>query len=259
MHSMNAPNTRTPDTSPDVFRTRQQRVHIEPQSGNYSERLNKLRAAVLGANDGIVSVAATVVGVAGASADRGAVLLVAAAALSAGALSMALGEYVSVSSQKDSQKALIELETRELQEMPEQELEELAEILEERGMSPHIARAAAVDLTKHNALKAHLSFELGIDEDDIPSPMGAAVASALAFVAGAMLPILAILLPPTGIAIPLTFGVVLVALAITGWLGALLGGSPHRMRAAVRLVIGGALALAATFAIGSMLGTGAVG
>lgn len=259
MTFMNTVNPRNPDTSTEIFRTRQQRVHVEPQSGNYSERLNKLRAAVLGANDGIVSVAATVVGVAGASADRGAVFLVAAAALSAGALSMALGEYVSVSSQKDSQKALIELETRELREMPDEELEELVNLLEERGMSPAIARAAAVDLTNHSALKAHLSFELGIDEEDIPSPAGAAIASALAFVAGAMLPILAILLPPATVAIPVTFGVVLLALAITGWLGALLGGSPHRMRAAVRLVLGGALALAATFAIGNMLGTGGVG
>lgn len=256
---MNPTNPANPDFGNEILRTRQQRVHVEPQSGNYSERLNKLRAAVLGANDGIVSVAATVVGVAGASADRGAIFLVAAAALSAGALSMALGEFVSVSSQKDSQKALIELETRELEEMPQEELEELVGILTERGMSPDIARAAAHDLTKHDALKAHLSFELGIDEDDIPSPTGAAIASALAFVAGAMLPILAILLPPAGIAIPITFGVVLVALAITGWLGALLGGSPHRLRAALRLVIGGALALAATFAIGSVLGTGAIG
>lgn len=256
---MNPTNPANPDFGNEILRTRQQRVHVEPQSGNYSERLNKLRAAVLGANDGIVSVAATVVGVAGASADRGAIFLVAAAALSAGALSMALGEFVSVSSQKDSQKALIELETRELEEMPQEELEELVGILTERGMSPDIARAAALDLTKHDALKAHLSFELGIDEDDIPSPTGAAIASALAFVAGAMLPILAILLPPAGIAIPITFGVVLVALAITGWLGALLGGSPHRLRAALRLVIGGALALAATFAIGSVLGTGAIG
>ncbi|MDO5617451.1 VIT1/CCC1 transporter family protein [Kocuria sp.] len=256
---MNAAHKSNPDTSPDIFRTPQQRVHVEPQSGNYSERLNKLRAAVLGANDGIVSVAATVVGVAGASADRGALFLVAAAALSAGALSMALGEYVSVSSQKDSQKALIELESRELAEMPQEELAELEQILRDRGMSDDVARAAAADLTQHNALKAHLSFELGIDEDDIPSPIGAAIASALAFVTGAMLPILAILLPPAGVAIPITFAVVLIALAITGWLGAVLGGSPHRLRAAMRLVVGGALALAATFAIGSLLGTGAIG
>lgn len=257
--AMNAANTNTPDTSPDVFRTRQQRVHVEPQSGSYSERLNKLRAAVLGANDGIVSVAATVVGVAGASVDRGAIFLVAAAALSAGALSMALGEYVSVSSQKDSQQALIAFEAQELREMPQEELQELVDILQQRGMSAEVAQAAANDLTKHNALKAHLSFELGIDEDDIPSPWGAAIASALAFVAGAIMPILGIMLPPAHVAVPVTFTVVLVALAITGWLGAVLGGSPHRLRAAARLVVGGALALAATYAIGSLLGTGAVG
>ncbi|ROZ63449.1 VIT family protein [Kocuria soli] len=256
---MTPASSRNPDTSPDIFRTQQQRIHSEPQAGNYNEHLNKLRAAVLGANDGIVSVAATVVGVAGATAHRGSIFLVAAAAVSAGALSMALGEYVSVSSQKDSQQALIDLETRELQDMPEEEFEELVEILQEKGMSRDTARSAARELTQKNALKAHLDFELGLDEEDIPSPMGAAIASALAFFVGSMLPTLAILLPPAQIAIPVTFGVVLVALALTGWLGARLGGSPHRLRAATRLVVGGALALAATFAIGTLLGTGAVG
>ncbi|KAA9395252.1 VIT family protein [Kocuria coralli] len=256
---MTLANIRNPDAHPDIVHPPGTSAHREPQGGNYGERLNKLRAAVLGANDGIVSVAATVVGVAGATTDRGAVALVAAAALAAGALSMALGEYVSVSSQKDSQNALIELETRELEEMPREEFDELVQILREKGMSEETAKAAAADLTEHNALKAHLDFELGIDEEDIPSPLGAAIASALAFFGGALLPILAILLPPAGLAVPVTFGVVLLALAVTGWLGAVLGGSPHRLRAALRLVAGGALALAATFAIGSALGTGAMG
>lgn len=247
-----------PDTGSGLLLTQQQRVHSEPQGNNYGERLNKLRAAVLGANDGIVSVAATVVGVAGATTERTAIFLVAAATLSAGALSMALGEYVSVSSQKDSQKALIELEGRELEDMPEEEFEELVRILQGKGMSRRTAVLAATDLTERNALQAHLEFELGIDEDHIPSPVGAAIASALAFLLGAMLPVLAILLPPMGVAVPVTFVTVLVALAITGCLGAALGGSPHRFKAALRLVVGGALALAATFAIGSALGTGGI-
>lgn len=239
---------------PDPWETPGSPGHPEPQVSGYGERLNRLRAGVLGANDGIISVAATVVGVAGATADRGAIALVAAAALSAGALSMALGEYVSVSSQSDSQNALIEKERAELEHMPEAELAELAGLLEEKGLSRATAMAAAVEMTRDDALRAHLDVELGIAEEDIPSPVGAAVSSGLAFTIGALLPVLAILLPPAGLAVPATFVAVLFALALTGWLGARLGGSPHRLRAAARLVLGGALALAATFLIGRLIG-----
>ena len=222
--------------------------------GAYQEKLNRLRAAVLGANDGIVSVAATVVGVAGATASTSAIGVAAAAAVVGGAISMALGEYVSVSSQVDSQEALIAKERAELRDMPEHELDELTEMLEERGISPETARKAAIEMTEKN-----LHFELGIDDEDIPSPWSAAFASAGAFLVGALLPTLLILLFPESIRIPVTFAGVLVALAITGTLGAKWGGSPHYGKAAVRVVVGGALALAVTFGVGSLLGaTGVV-
>lgn len=229
----------------------------EPHANDLAHRLNWLRAGVLGANDGIVSVAAIVVGVAGATTSTGAILTAGAAGLVGGAVSMALGEYVSVSSQSDSQKALIEKERRELAEEPEEELAELTAIYEAKGLRPETARKVAVELTEHDALAAHLSAELNIDEDDIVSPWHAAFASAIAFTLGAVLPLLAILLPPPGLRVPLTFISVLLALAVTGALGAWIGGS-SKTRAAVRVVIGGALALAATFLIGSLLGSSGV-
>ena len=225
----------------------------EPHGNDIAHRLNWLRAGVLGANDGIVSVAAIVVGVAGATTQTGPILIAGAAGVVGGAISMALGEYVSVSSQSDSQKALIEKERRELEEEPEEELAELAAIYQSKGLSQDTAQAVARELTAHDALSAHLSAELNIDQEDIVSPWHAAFASAVAFVAGAVLPMLAILLPPENIRVPLTFAAVLVALAATGSVGAWIGGSSKR-KAAVRVVIGGALALAATFAIGSLLG-----
>ncbi len=225
----------------------------EPHGNDIAHRLNWLRAGVLGANDGIVSVAAIVVGVAGATAETGPILTAGAAGLVGGAISMALGEYVSVSSQSDSQKALIEKERRELEEEPEEELAELAAIYQSKGLSQATAQAVARELTEHDALSAHLSAELNIDQEDIVSPWHAALASAIAFVVGAILPMLAILLPPENIRVPLTFAAVLVALAATGSVGAWIGGS-SKSRAAVRVVVGGALALAATFAIGNFLG-----
>lgn len=233
-------------------------VIAEPHNDKYAEKLNKLRAGVLGANDGIVSVAATVVGVAGATANSWPILVAGSAAVIGGALSMALGEYVSVSSQKDSQEALIAKEVLELKQMPEAELEELTGIYRSRGLSHNTARQVAVELTERNALLAHLDAELGIDPENIPSPWAAAWASALAFLLGSLLPMLAILLPPPQWRIPVTFIAVLAALAITGTLGARLGGTPHVGRAAARVLIGGALALGATFLIGSLLGVTAV-
>lgn len=226
----------------------------EPHSNDLSQRLNWLRAGVLGANDGIVSVAAIVVGVAGATAASGPILAAGSAGLVGGAISMALGEYVSVSSQSDSQKALIEKERRELKEQPVEELAELAAIYQQKGLSVETARTVAEELTRHDALAAHLSAELHLDQEDILSPWHAALASAVAFVAGAILPLLAILLPPQDVRVPVTFCAVLAALAATGALGAWIGGGP-KFRAAARVVVGGALALAATFTIGSILGS----
>ncbi len=226
----------------------------EAHVGGIGQRLNWLRAGVLGANDGIVSVASLVVGVAGATTDSAALLVAGIAGLVGGAISMALGEYVSVSSQRDSERALIAKETAELRDMPEQELDELAELYRARGLSEATARQVAEELTAHDALAAHLEVELHIDQDDLVSPWQAALSSAVAFTVGALLPLLAILLPPPAWRVPVTFVAVLAALAITGWVSAQLGGS-SRGRAMVRLVIGGSLALAVTWLIGSLLGT----
>ncbi|MHC6591228.1 VIT1/CCC1 transporter family protein [Arthrobacter sp. C152] len=234
-----------------------QHLETEPHGNDIAHRLNWLRAGVLGANDGIVSVAAIVVGVAGATADTGPILAAGAAGLVGGAVSMALGEYVSVSSQSDSQRALIDKERRELAEEPEEELAELAAIYQAKGLTPETAARVAEELTAHDALAAHLSAELNIDETDIVSPWHAAFASAIAFTIGAVLPMLAILLPPPEVRVPLTFAAVLVALALTGALGAWIGGG-SKTRAAVRVVVGGALALAATFIIGNLLGASGV-
>lgn len=167
---------------------------------------------------------------------------------------MALGEYVSVSSQRDSQRSLITKERKELADMPVEELAELVAIYESKGLSPETAQLVADELTAHDALSAHLEAELGINEEDVVSPWQAAGASALAFFIGAALPMLAILLPPAEARVPLTFAAVLVALAVTGATSARIAGSPW-IRPTLRVVIGGALALAATFLIGTLLGT----
>lgn len=226
----------------------------EPHQGGIAQRLNWLRAGVLGANDGIVSVAAIVVGVAGATTAASSVFTAGMAGLIGGAVSMALGEYVSVSSQRDSEHALIEKEKRELAEQPEEELAELAGLYEQRGISAATARQVAIELTERDALRAHLSTELNIDIDDVVSPWLAAFSSAVAFLVGGILPMLAIMLPPDPLRVPVTFVTVIAALGITGVVGAALGGSP-KLRAAVRLIVGGAAALLVTFAIGSLLGT----
>lgn len=226
----------------------------EPHDVRLNQRLNWLRAGVLGANDGIVSVATIVVGVAGATASTGALLTAGLAGLVGGAISMALGEYVSVSSQRDSEKALIAQERHELRTMPDEELAELTELYRSRGLSDATARQVATELTAHDALAAHLEVELGIDADDLVNPWHAALSSAVAFTAGAILPLLAILLSPSDVRVPLTIIVVIIALAITGTISARIGGSKPA-RAVARLVIGGALALAVTWLIGTLLGT----
>lgn len=228
-------------------------------SSGLAERLNWLRAGVLGADDGIVSTAAVVVGVAGATTATGPILTAGAAALIGGAVSMALGEYVSVSSSSDSQKALIAKERRELEEMPDEEFAELAYLYERKGLSAETAGAVARELTAHDALGAHLDVELNIDPDEVVSPWNAALASAVSFTIGALLPFLTAVLLPAAWKIPVTFAAVLVALAVTGGLGARLGRAPM-VRPIVRVVIGGMLALGATFLIGSWLGSsGALG
>jgi vacuolar iron transporter family protein len=226
----------------------------EPHSGGLANRLNWLRAGVLGANDGIVSVAAIAVGVAGATPQLGPIIAAAVAGLVGGAVSMALGEYVSVSSQRDSERALIAKEETELAEMPHEELAELTKLYQDKGLTPQTARQVAEELTANDALAAHLDAELNIDQSDIVSPWRAAFASAVAFLIGGVLPIIAMIIFPASMRVPATFAAVLIALAITGALGGYLGDSPM-LRPMVRVVVGGALALAATFLIGRLLGT----
>ena len=226
----------------------------EAHSASIGARLNWLRAGVLGANDGIVSVATIVVGVASASTSLGALVTAGLAGLVGGAISMALGEYVSVSSQRDSEKALIEKERAELQEMPEEEFAELTALYEARGLSPETAHLVATELTAHDPLAAHLDAELGIDPDDLVNPWHAALSSAASFTLGALLPFLAIVFSPVEIRVPLTIVVVLIALAITGTVSARVGGGSVG-RAVARLLIGGSLALAVTWILGTLLGT----
>ncbi len=228
--------------------------HDEAHDGSVAGRLNWLRAGVLGANDGIVSTAGLVIGVAAATTDRGAVLTAGLAGLAAGAMSMAVGEYVSVSTQRDSEKALIAKEIRELDEEPEAELAELAGIYRSKGLSPNLALEVAQQLTAHDALGAHAEVELRIDPENYTNPWHAAWASMAAFTVGALLPLLAILLPPTGWRIPVTVVAVVLALAFTGLVSARLGSSDAK-RATVRVVIGGLLAMAVTYGIGALVGT----
>ncbi|GLX47993.1 membrane protein [Streptomyces hygroscopicus subsp. hygroscopicus] len=227
--------------------------HDENHGGALGSRLNWLRAAVLGANDGIVSTAGLVVGVAGATGSRSALLTAGLAGLLAGSMSMAAGEYVSVSTQRDSELAALAVEKRELREQPEAELRELTQMLQTRGLSEEVAREAAEQLTERDALRAHASVELGINPDELTNPWHAAWASFLAFTVGALLPLLAIVLPPGAWRLPVTVVSVLAALVLTGWTSARLGAAAPG-RAVVRNVGGGALAMAVTYAAGSLLG-----
>lgn len=226
----------------------------EPHDAAFSGRLNWLRAGVLGANDGIVSTAGLVVGVAGATTSTGPILTAGIAGLVAGAVSMALGEYVSVSSQRDTERALLDKERAELAHFPEQEFEELVELYEAKGLTEATARQVARELTDNDAFAAHADVELRLDPDDLTNPWHAAVASAIAFTTGSLLPLAAILLPPPSLRVAVTFVVVVAALAATGYLSARLGGA-RATRAVLRLVIGGALGMAVTYGIGSLVGT----
>ena len=225
---------------------------LQAASGN---RLNALRAAVLGANDGIVSTAGIVMGVAGATSDRSALLIAGVAGLVAGAMSMGTGEYVSVSTQRDSEKSILKLEARELEAMPETEERELAKMYEEKGLDPDLANRVAAQLTKHDALGAHADIEFGIDPHDLTNPWHAAWASMISFTLGALLPLLCVVLVPASARIVVTVAAVTVALALTGSVSARLSLSP-RLRAITRNVLGGLLAMGVTYLIGSLVGLG---
>jgi VIT1/CCC1 family predicted Fe2+/Mn2+ transporter len=217
-------------------------------------KLNVLRAGVLGAQDGIVSAAGLVIGVAGASAGSSALLIAGLAGLVSGALSMAGGEYVSVSAQKDTEVAVVEKERWELQTMPARELAELAKLYEAKGLTPDLAHQVAVQLHEHDALAAHTETELGLDPTERANPWTAATTSAIAFALGAMLPLLAITLSPALIRVPVTFVVVILALVATGYVSARLGGAP-KVRAVLRNVGIGVLAMVVTYGIGTLVGS----
>lgn len=219
-----------------------------------SGRLNWLRAGVLGANDGIVSIAAMVVGVAAATPDNHGVIMAAGiAGLSAGALSMAAGEYVSVSSQRDAERAQLEREARWQQERPDWEFEQLVELNMGTGMSEATARAAAREQTDHDPVAIHALMHLGIDRDDLVSPLHASAASLVAFLVGGIGPLLAVLLAPTVVQVPITYAAVVAMLAVTGAISARLGYA-RPLRAIVRNIAGGSLAMAITYGIGHLVG-----
>jgi len=218
-----------------------------------SQRAGWLRAAVLGADDAIVSTASLMIGVAASAAAKDAILIAGVAGLVAGSMSMAVGEYVSVSSQRDAERADIELEKRELEGEPRAELDELTMIYVHRGLDSELARRVAEQLSARDRLGAHLRDELGIDPHELARPLQAAWISALSFGSFATLPIVALLLSPTSLRIPTIAGLSLLSLGILGALGARLGGAPMG-RAALRVCLGGSLAMAITAGIGKILG-----
>ena len=209
---------------------------------------------MLGANDGILSTASLVLGVAASGASGAAIVTAGIAGLVAGALSMAAGEYVSVSSQRDAEQADIRLEERELRRDPPGELLELAGIYERRGLEPALAAEVALALSGHGALQAHTRDELGLDEERLARPVQAAWTSALSFSAGAVLPLLAIAVASAGLRVLAAVGVTLIALGLLGDLGARLGGAPRRA-ATVRVIAWGAVAMAVTAGIGALVGS----
>jgi vacuolar iron transporter family protein len=221
----------------------------EPDGENISSRLNWLRAGVLG----IVSTASLVLGVAAATTSTTAIVTAGLAGMFAGALSMASGEYVSVSSQRDSEEAMLERERQELTETPHGELDELAGIYQAKGLSPGLARQVAEQLTAHDALAAHAEAELGIDPEELANPWHAALASFISFTVGALLPLLAIGLVPAVARIGVTVAAVLLALVATGTASAALGKAPPG-RAVLRNVVGGAIAMGVTYGIGLLVG-----
>jgi VIT1/CCC1 family predicted Fe2+/Mn2+ transporter len=218
-----------------------------------NQKLNWLRAAVLGANDGIVSIAGLVVGVAGASNSTSFIFTAGAAGVVAGALSMAAGEYVSVSSQRDSERALLDRQHHEINNSPDEKIQELAAIYEAKGLSSATATVVASELSAHDAFRAHADARLGIDPDDLTNPWHAAVASAASFTVGSIVPIIAILLPPAAYRVPIAFASVIIALGVTGMLSAKVGGADP-VKATLRVVVGGALAMAVTYGVGILFG-----
>lgn len=226
----------------------------EFQRQTMAAKLNWLRAGVLGANDGIVSTAGLVMGVAGATTDSAAILIAGVAGLVAGSISMAGGEYTSVSAQKDSEKAALAKERVELAENPEMELRELAWFYEQKGLSLELAKRVAVELTEKDALKAHAEAELGIDSEQHASPGQAALSSFVAFAGGSLLPLLAVTGPWVSYRIQVTVFAVIASLGVTGYVGAKIGGAKSG-KAIIRNVLVSLLTMGITYGIGQLVGT----
>lgn len=219
-----------------------------------NDKLNSLRAAVLGANDGIVSTAGLIFGVAGATNNKGAIFTAGLAGLIAGAISMGLGEFVSVSTQRDSERAYIEKEKRLIRENPQAELEDLAQTFVKKGVSHKTALQFAKEITAHDPIKAHLEFELKLNEEDLTNPITAAVSSLFAFTSGALIPLLAAVLSPDHTRIKITLLAVLAGLLLTGYYSAKFGGAGKKA-AILRVVAGGILGMGITYFIGHLFGT----
>ncbi|MGZ6005580.1 MAG: VIT1/CCC1 transporter family protein [Candidatus Saccharimonadales bacterium] len=228
-------------------------INPHPEEEHKSHRSNWLRAAVLGVNDGVVSTASLMLGVSAAQASNATILTAGFAGLTAGALSMAVGEYVSVSSQRDSEHADIAIERRSLESNPDEELEELAHIYVHRGLEPELAKVVAKQLHDHDAEAAHLRDELGIDREALANPLQASVASAVSFAVGAVVPIIATIFASHKYSAVAIVTSSLITLAISGAVGAYIGGG-HRVRAASRVFFGGAAAMAITALIGHLVG-----
>lgn len=229
--------------------------HSVPRhEGHKSHRAAWLRAAVLGADDGIVSTASLILGVAAANASKQTILTAGVAGLIAGAMSMAAGEYVSVSSQRDSERADLHMEAKELEANPKEELHELMDIYIQRGLKPDLAEQVAAQLHEHDALKAHARDELGIDGNALAKPLQAAVSSAASFALGAILPVLAAIIWSGSASTWAIVTTALIALGISGSIGARIGGG-NKWRAALRVFVGGGLAMLVTAIVGHLIGT----
>ncbi len=213
-----------------------------------------LRAAVLGANDGLISTASLIVAVAGASATQSGILVAGIAGLTAGGLSMAAGEYVSVSSQRDTERSDLARERAELAESPDLELAELTQIYRDRGLSADLAGQVAVELSRQDLVAVHAREELGIDVETLANPIQASLVSAGSFISGAIMPICVVAIAPASFRVVITMALTLLGLVILGTLGARIGGAPQRP-AAIRVLIGGTLALLISLGIGRLAGT----
>jgi vacuolar iron transporter family protein len=220
--------------------------------GGLGAKLNWLRAAVLGANDGVVSGSGITIGVAATDpTNLHAIMVAGVAGLLAGASAMAMGEYVSVSSQRDTEEALIAKERHDLEHTPEEEFDELVEVYRGQGLSEETARIVVQELTAHNTLAAHLRAEYGVHQEELTTPWHAAIASAVSFTLGFLLPLASMLLAPAELRIPVTVVVGLVGLLLTGWASAVISGS-SRTRPIVRNVIGGSIAMLLTWGISQL-------